>query len=65
MDESSTQMVTFMTVNGKTTKPRVVESTLKQMELSMTANGSKISRMDTELRNGQMEVILKELIKMA
>jgi hypothetical protein len=51
-----------MRVNGSMIKPRVKVYTSIKMVLLTLANGLMISNMDMGMRNGQMELNIKEIM---
>lgn len=65
MEGSFMQMGIYMKVIGKMIRPMAMEYTLNLMVPNTMENGSRICKMVTELRNGQMVHILKELINKA
>ena len=65
MEGSFMQMGIYMKVIGKMIRPTATEYTLNLMVPNTMENGSRICKMVTELRNGQMVHILKELINKA
>jgi hypothetical protein len=57
-------MVIFMKDSGSMIKLMDMELTSMQMEQLMLVNGLKISSMEKELKNGQMVLSMKAIIKM-
>ena len=58
-------MEIFMKVSGLMIKLMVMVRTSMRMEQHMWVNGLKISSTEKELKNGQMVLNMKDIIKMA